>query len=169
MIRYSVLLSIFFLFSCQKPPCGYSKADLLETMSEMSEKIKDKDDLSKNEMKVLDEKVEQLVEECYKNYEDDLTKRESRAFWSDVSSYYFRRHGLAALGRIDKDIDRMAEALNENLESWMETSAERFEAWIEKFEEEDLNDIKIDLEGDFEKLGEKLEELLEKHLPEEER
>jgi len=164
MIRYTLILTSFLLFSCEKPPCGYSKKDLLADIEELADEIRDKDNLSRNQIKALDEKVEQLVEECYRKYEDDLTKKENKAFWGDVSKYYLSRHGLAAFEQLGRDLEDMGEDLGESLENWLEDGADRIEKWFDEFQEEDYEDIKIRLEGEFENFGDMIEALIEQSV-----
>lgn len=131
----------------------------------MAEKVEDRDDLSKNDMEAMDAVVKKLVEECYKSYENDLTQNEKKAFWSDVSAYYFRRHGLAAFGRLNKDLDVMAESVIEQVGQWMETSSGELEKWMEEFKNEDLEDLKSELKDELEEWEKKLEELIDEGIP----
>lgn len=133
-------------------------------MDDLADRIRDKDNLSKNQIKTLDEDVEHLVEECYRKYEDDLTKKENREFWGDVSKYYLSRHGLSAFERLGRDLEDMGEDLGESLEDWLEDGAERLENWFDEFEEKDYEDLKIRLEGEFDSFGEMLDALIEQNM-----
>lgn len=165
MMRFLFLLTVIMAFSCQQPPCGHDKSDFLEKMEDLADDVRDTDDLSKNDLDRLDKAVKKLVEECFEQYDDELTSDERRIFWKDVSKYYFRRHGLAAFNRLERDLDNLATDLTKNISEWMDGSMTEFDEWMKEFKSEDLEELKEELKDDLESWQEKLEEIIEEEWP----
>jgi hypothetical protein len=161
MMRITLFLFCLIGLGCNMDPCGLNKQHFLKKMERLTVKIEDKDDLSKNELKALDEQVEVLVNDCYDKFTDDLTKIERKAFWSDVSAYYLDRFGAEAIDRIEEGLDQLGGALSENLGDWLDESANNLEEWIEEFKNKEGGDLKIEIDGDLEDLKLKLKELFE--------
>ena len=161
MIRVGLFLFCLLTVGCNLDPCGLNKQHFLKKMERLASKIEDKDDLSENQLKAIDDEVEVLVNDCYKQFEDDLTKNERKAFWADVSGYYLDRFGADAIDRLEEGLDRLGVKLSENFGDWLDASANKLDEWLEEFKEKEGGDINLEIEGDLEELKLKLKELFE--------
>jgi len=74
----------------------------------------------------MDLQIEELVAECYTKHEDNLTKKEDREFWTNVSNYYLERYGSTALLRIQEGTDEISRLLDRNLDKWVDQAEEKY-------------------------------------------
>lgn len=93
VITVLLLLTSLFYTSCQTSPCT-SKAEMLTHHSELVDEAMTADRSPDDaRWEPSDAGFEQLVTECYEQYEGELTAEEQRTFWVNTLRYLTHRYG----------------------------------------------------------------------------
>ena len=84
------------LGACDFDPCGSTPTAFAARAGDFFvEAAAAEYDASAPEWELYDERLRELVEECYPRHEEGLTREQEQAFWSDVGKYYVQRFGRA--------------------------------------------------------------------------
>ena len=113
-----------------------------------------------------DEQFQQYVKECYENFEDDMTNKETREFWGRAMKYYFKKFGNNVdLEQKGAEIGRLIEDNLGDVSEELGNAFKNIDIDI-NIDEEKVNELFNELGSDLEKLGKKwgkiLEEIVEK-------
>lgn len=85
-----------FLTACDVDPCGSTPEAFATRAERFFEEAAAADYAASDDAwELYDERLRELVEECYPRHEAELTREQSRAFWAGVGEYYVQRFGRA--------------------------------------------------------------------------
>ena len=110
--------------ACDVDPCGASAAAFASRAEAFfAEAAAAEHDASSGAWDLYDERLRELVEECYPRHEGDLTREQERAFWRGVRIYYVQRFGRAGArealrglgGGLREGLDGLDRWLDDNL------------------------------------------------------
>jgi len=148
------LFSLAILFtSCSLSPCGFSKDQFVQKHSDLvSQAKKNKKSWTDSDWETRDNHMKQMVEECYENYEEEMSGNEIGKFWAGTAAYYFNRHGKGFLDAIKNSEHDLSDALEKGLKSLDENKEGMLKEWLN----ENLGD---DIEQTLNEVGEELKEL----------
>lgn len=170
-------------------PCQNKDLFIQKHKEYVEESVKNKSDYSDEEWELRDDELDKLVNECYKNVEEQMSKEEKKEFWITNSKYLALRmkknseNSLEAFSDLIKSISgdgtAVAEGMKEIFGDDLKGTLEDFEGDISEIFDEDFKDkleevfdedFRNDLKDAFENLGEKLKEMGEelKEIVEEE-
>ena len=112
------IAGLALLSSCsQQPTCGNSKADFLQGYYDLiNEATAGKLPMSDEGWKKYDERFRAYVEECYEQYESELSPKERRRFWARSVKYYARRYGTGMVKALEEKGDKTATKVKEEVE-----------------------------------------------------
>ncbi len=99
-ITFLFLFLALLLTNCSLSPCGSNKDQFLQRFDNLMEEVKeDRLPLGDEGWADRDERFRALVEECYDQFEEELSGKEKRRFWAKSAGYYKNRFGKAALDK----------------------------------------------------------------------
>ena len=82
--------------ACDLDPCGRDAEAFAARAEDFFAEVAAADyDASDAAWGPYDERLAELVETCYPEHEDALTRAQDRAFWAGVTRYYTQRYGRA--------------------------------------------------------------------------
>lgn len=96
--------------------------------------------------------MKQMVEECYENYEEEMSGSEIADFWVGTTTYYFSRHGKGFLSAIKNSEKDLSKALEKGLNSLDDNKEGMLKEWLN----ENLGE---DIEKTFEEVGDEIKDL----------
>ncbi|MCO6489382.1 MAG: hypothetical protein J5I98_13240 [Phaeodactylibacter sp.] len=104
-------------------PCGNSKDVFLQNYySLVDEAAAANLPASDDKWAKYDERFRAFVEECYDQYEPELSPKERRRFWSKSLKYYAQRYGDGAIKELGKKKDKASEKVVGEVEKiWTDT------------------------------------------------
>lgn len=92
----AVLFTMASLTACDVDPCGATPEAFVERAERFFAEAAEADyDASAEAWDLYDERLRELVEECFPRHEDALTREQARTFWNGVGAYYVQRFGRA--------------------------------------------------------------------------
>jgi len=172
------VLSLFILSCSALDPCQNKDLFLKKHKDFVEQTLDSKKEFSKNDWNERDENFDQLVNECYKNVEADMTKEEKKEYWITNSKYLAARikedsdQSIESLTGIIESLSSdgvdFAEGLNEFLGEDLKTTFEDFEGEMKDIFDEDFKEklaevfneeFRQDLKKTFKDLGEQLKEM----------
>ncbi len=158
-----VLLSIsLVLVSCSLSPCGFSKDQFVEKHNDLvKEAKKNKKSWTDSDWKSRDDHMKQMVEECYENYENEMSSNEVAKFWARTATYYFNRHGKGFLGAIKNSEKDLSNALEKGLKSLDENKEGLLKDWLNENLGNDIEKSLDEVGEDIKDLGKEIKEWLE--------
>ena len=116
------IAGLAWLASCsQQPTCGNSKAAFLQAYYDLiDEATAVKLPMSADGWEKYDERFRAYVEECYEQYESELSPKERRRFWSRSVKYYARRYGTGMMKELEEKGNKTTTKVKEEVEKiWM--------------------------------------------------
>ena len=156
----SALILVIALSGCQFSPCGFNKTSFLSRHEYLVEQAKenrkkwDDKDWEKN-----DAAMKQFVEECYEQYEDEMSNKETSKFWTSTASYYFSRFGNGFLRELSDDGSELSLTLEKGFDS-IKGNPEEILKEVFKDSGEEIREAVNELGDELKDLGEQLEEWL---------
>lgn len=150
-----IALGLAVSSSCTVDPCQ-SKKSFLAAHEDLVEKtIDQKEGLTEEEWKQTDEKLEKLMEECYEQWQDDLTSKEKKELWKGTIQYLSTR----VTSNIQPPIEEMTEAIND----WLnEVNTSEFSNTVEELDKYFDGDFKDVLKDRFDdEFKDKMKESIE--------
>ncbi len=106
-----------FGVSCDFDPCGSTPEAFVTRADDFFEQTRAATyDASDNKWKVYDERLQELVEICYPQHEDELNRAQRREFWADVSDYYVQRYGKAGAREVLRKLKSRVDDLFDKVE-----------------------------------------------------
>lgn len=95
---FPLAMLLLLVAGCSFGPCGSSKTQFLQRFNQLMDEVEATSlPLSDPAWEAFDTRFKSLVEDCYDQYEAELTGREKRNFWFKALGYYKDRFGEAAL------------------------------------------------------------------------
>jgi len=144
-----IVCSIIFT-GCNLSPCGFSKDQFVEKHLDLvNQAKKNKKSWKDTDWESRDGQMKQMVEECYENYEEEMSDKEIAKFWTGTATYYFNRHGKGFLKAIKSSERDISKALEKGLKSLDDNKEGLLKDWLN----DNLGD---DIEKTFDELGKKL-------------
>ncbi|MCB0704794.1 MAG: hypothetical protein KDC34_05765 [Saprospiraceae bacterium] len=138
-----ILFASIAVSSCSVNQCGGNKDRFLSNFNELVNEITDANlPYSDKNWDKYDKRFRVLVEDCYPEYEDDLSRRERRKFWGQFVKYYYKRYG-AGVAR---------EMLGKG-----STKLEGIQIQLDDLPLDELNDLFESIGNDVEDWGKELE------------
>ena len=140
------ILTLFFgtmlLASCQFDPCGSSPEAFVDKyerfIDDLDEKQLSFDDKSWEDH---DRKFKTYVQECYENFEDDLSRKEERRFAQSTAKYYLIKYGKGLQYQYEGDPEEFSRIIGDNVEAIVDEYGDEFEEMFESFMEENGDNI----------------------------
>ncbi len=91
-----VLGLLLTLGACNLDPCGGDATSFAGKADDFFADVKSlRYDASDKAWKPYDERLVELVEVCYPQHDEQLTRAQDRTFWRGVSAFYTQRYGKA--------------------------------------------------------------------------
>lgn len=178
-MKYIILTISILAISCSAlDPCQNKDLFLKEHKTFVEETIKKSKDYSDEEWDNRNEEFDKLVNECYKNVEESMSKEEKKEFWIENSEYLAER--LKTDGKEDLEklkelisgftengsgiVEGLANAFGDDLGSTFGEFGEDLEdvfddEFKEKMKDVFDEDFKDELKGAVEKFGESIESI----------
>ncbi len=180
-MKYIILSISILAISCSAlDPCQNKDLFIKEHKAFIEETLKNSEDYSDEEWDSRNEEFEKLVNECYKNVEESMSKEEKKEFWIGSSEYLAER--MKTDGKEDFDnlkelfsgltengsgiVEGLSNAFGDDLESTFSEFGEDLDNVFDDEFQEKMKDIfdedfKDELKGTLEKLGKSLETMAE--------
>lgn len=178
-VKILTLILSFLIFSCSSlDPCQNKDLFLKQHNDFVEDTLDSKEDYNDDDWKLRDEDFDKLVNECYKNVEDEMSKEEKKEYWITNSKYLATRvkknssRGIESLTGLIETLSEdgvdFAEGLSDVFGDDLETTFKDFEGDLKEIFDEDFKEkleeifdeeFKADLKETFEDLGEKLKEM----------
>ena len=112
-LRLAPILALLLLgvASCDLvDPCGASADGFADKAESFFTEARDRDyDAGDAAWASYDDRLVELVEQCYPQHETELTRTQDRAFWRGVSGYYVHRYGRAGAKGFLRKLNRGAQ------------------------------------------------------------
>ena len=158
-----VLLVLSVLFtSCSLSPCGFSKDQFVQKHTDLVKQAKkNKKSWSDTDWESRDNHMKQMVEECYENYEEEMSSNEIAKFWAGTAAYYFNRHGKGFLGAIKDTEKDLSKALEKGLRSIDENKEGMLKDWLNENLGDDIEKTLDEAGDELKELGKEIKEWLE--------
>lgn len=116
MKRIALLAILYCLISCNTD-CGLSKDQFVDNYVNLVKKTsKETKELSPNDWEVLDTRVNNMLDGCYKNVSTDLNKQDKLTIWTSTAYYLYLRHGHNLLFKLNSN-DVLITQLKEGIQS----------------------------------------------------
>jgi len=167
------------MISCSAlDPCQNKDLFLKKHSEFVTETLDSKDDYNDEEWTIRDEEFDKLVNECYKNIEEDMSKEEKKEYWLINSKYLAMRvkknstKGFESLTGLIESLSgdgvNFAEGLSDVFGDDLQETFDDFEGDLSEIFDEDFkekleevfdDDVKENIKNAFEDLGEKLKEM----------
>jgi len=161
-------MAAMLLTSCATDPCGNDKDDFLKKFNTLVDKIEAIDyDTENSKWEGYNDEFKNLVEECYKIHEDDLSRREERKFGKQVAVYYVKT--FTGNVDIEKHAAEFGKMLDENMgdiSNQISKAVEGIDIDI-NLDDQEIEALFEELGSDIDKMGKKWGKKLEKILEKE--
>ena len=158
-------MAAMLLTSCATDPCGNDKDDFLKKFNTLVDKIEAIDyDTENSKWEDYNDEFKNLVEECYKIHEDDLSRREERKFGKQVAVYYVKT--FTGNVDIEKHAAEFGKMLDENMgdiSNQISKAVEGIDIDI-NLDDQEIEALFEELGSDIDKMGKKWGKKLEKIL-----
>jgi hypothetical protein len=116
MNRIALLAILYCLISCNTD-CGLNKDQFVDNyITLVKETSNETKDLSPNDWRALDTRVNNMLDGCYKNVATKLTKQDKLAIWTSTAYYLYLRHGHNLLFKLNSN-DVLMTQLKEGIQS----------------------------------------------------
>lgn len=160
-MRYLLpILLLAFLASCQLSPCGFNKSSFLSKHEYLVDEAKEhRKKWSEEDWKKSDDKMKNLVEECYESFEEELTNQETSRFWTRTASYYVTRFGKGFIRRLG-DQSELSETLKKGFDSIKRNPDGLLKDLLNEAGGEDLKDALNELGDELKNIGEEIDSWL---------
>ncbi|MEL6924464.1 MAG: hypothetical protein AAFO94_10490 [Bacteroidota bacterium] len=158
------LYLMMLLSSCDMLlPCGTSKDAFLENYNQLTDQASENgDDFTEAQWEASDERFRKMVEECYDQWEEEMSFREQRKFWGRSLKYYFQRHGNRVANELMDEDNSLSTKIREEMEAVWGDSDMVLNDLLKDLGGDEMNDLLKDIGKDIEKWGERLEEIFKK-------
>ena len=126
-----VIVGLALLSGCSLgTSCGDSKDAFLRSYYDLIDEAAAANlPVSAGQWTSYDERFRAYVEECYEQYEPELSPKERRHFWSKSLKYYAQRYGDGALKELGKKGDKAAGKVKQEVENiWTDAESALKEA-----------------------------------------
>lgn len=162
IIIVSAIVTLLITQSCSVDQCGTNKDKFLSNYNKLMDTIEDSGyDKENRKWNDNDEKFQQYVKECYENFEDDMTNKETKEFWGRAMSYYFKKFGQNVdLEQKGAEIGKLLEENIGDVSKELGNALKNIDIDI-NIDEEKMEEIFEELGSDIEKLGKKWGKILE--------
>lgn len=173
-LQLLLFLSMLTAFACGPvDPCSSPEAFVKAHTTFVTSTIDKADDLSENEWKEKDDEFEKLMDKCFENLEDDLSKNEKEEIVTNSAKYLAKRvhnsigfslEGFASNieNVFDEDFGKSMEKIGEDLGKSMEGLGKNMEGigkeMEDLFDEDFQNKVEEIFDEDFQR---KMEDLFD--------
>lgn len=156
-----ITISLLFLNSCsQINPCGFSKDAFLANYNNLIAEVSQKDkSFSESNWKTYDNRFRTLIEDCYDQWEEDMSFREQRKFWGSSLKYYYNRYGDSLATELLDENNEVSVKIQDELDEIWGDSEAALKDILNDLGGDEVKDLLKDISKDIEKWGEKLEEI----------
>jgi len=163
-----VVIVAALLSSCANDPCGNDKDDFLKKFNTLVGKIEAIDyDTKSPKWEGYNDDFTKIVDECYEMHEDDLTRREERAFGKHVALYYVKTFtGNVDFEEYAAEFGQVMDENMGNISSQISKAIEGVDIDI-NIDDQELEQLFEELGSDIDKMGKKWGKKLEKILEKE--
>ncbi|NNE28104.1 MAG: hypothetical protein HKN16_00605 [Saprospiraceae bacterium] len=161
-MKYALLGSFLFLLgACQISPCGINKTSFLAKHDHLVDKAKEnRDRWEDKDWEASDKKMKEFAENCYEQYEDDLTNKEASRFWTRTASYYVTRYGKGFVKELGRDESEIADILEKGIESVSENPEEFLREILRENGGAEIKEALNELGDELKDLGKELDKWL---------
>lgn len=190
-VKFLFLVLSMLMISCSAlDPCQNKDLFIKKHSDFVTETLDSREDYSDEEWTIRDEEFDKLVNECYENIEEDMSKEEKKEYWITNSKYLATRvkknssKGIESLTGLIESLSgdgvNFAEGLGDVFGDDLQETFDDFEGDLSEIFDEDFKDkleevfddeVKEDIKKAFGELGEKLNDIGEelKEIVEEEK
>ena len=158
MVKH-ILIFVFisFISSCKQDPC-LTKDQFIKSSDSFFEEFRNLDkDLNTDQKADYEQRYEDLINDCYKKFEDDFTIAEKQGFWKKSMNFYLKLYegNLGSLLK-DADEDPFKKYVKEEIEELIKESGSEYLNEMAALLGDELPKILESFLGDLEKIGEEL-------------
>lgn len=155
-LGYFLVLGVLVMGSCKYiDPC-YSKASFLSQIEETVDEVKENGaNYSESDWKVMDDRVESLMDNCYEKYKEELTKEEKQKIAIYATSYVYERHKSKLSDFVDTIEDMK---LDQKAVEFISQADEQIKALFNDVLKDDFEKVVDTAVDEFEKLARELKE-----------
>jgi len=142
-------------------PCGFNKSSFISKHEYLVDQAKEqRKEWSEKDWEKSDAKMKQLLEECYEEFEEDLSSKETSRFWSRTAAYYVNRFGKGFLKELKKSESDLATTLEKGFGSIRDNPEEFLRTLLREAGGEDIKEALNDVGEELKELGKELEKWL---------
>lgn len=161
MKNITLVLLVLILGGCQMSPCGFNKTSFLAKHEYLVDQAKkNKKEWSSSDWESSDDKMKKLLEECYEEYEDELTNKESSKFWTRTAAYYVSRFGRGFLRELKKEDSEVVLSLEKGFDSLKDNPDRFLRELLNESGGEEIKEALNELGDEIKDLGTELEKWL---------
>lgn len=156
-----ILIPFCFLLAC-KP---FSKGQFLSRYDSFMENVKENhDDFSENQWEAKDEQLEEMLDDWYPEFEDDLTRKERSKVWSKAMQYAVYRHGNDLENFWADNGEELSELMKEHISEVSEETRKAIQEIVPEIKEimPELKEAGREILKELIEAGKELEKELEK-------
>lgn len=130
----TAILSILLLASCTSDQCGATKDDFLGNYERFVDKVELKDLNSDSEAWLqLDQKFDQYINDCYTEFEQELTSSEQVDFATNTVKYYYTKYGHDIAQQWGINSEEFARTLTKSVEAFLHEHEGDIEALVKEY------------------------------------
>ncbi|MEO1434469.1 MAG: DUF6565 domain-containing protein [Bacteroidota bacterium] len=170
-LSLSLITSLLILSSCSINPCGNNKRAFLNNFSTFVEDVKAADrKYSDVQWEDMDRRFRKFTDECFPEYKEQLSDKESEAFYSDAMAYAWARYGRGFINEIGGDpgkfLNNLFEGQDINIDldidgDDIDNAVDQIKNALDGIDGEKLENLLEEAGDDIENWGKKLEEIFE--------
>lgn len=161
---FTAVLAIITFTACDfMSPCGSSKEEFLTNYDNFIKEI-EAEELAHDASawQSHDREFKQMVEECYKTYEDEMSASEQISFWTNALAYYYHRYGTDMVAVLNNSSDEVSVVISEKVEEVIDNPRKALREILGEGKGLELDDLLNDLEKDLDKWGKKIDNFFNK-------
>ena len=159
----SSMVLMLGISSCSQDACS-TKDQFVDSSNAFFEEFKEKSsDLSKKDISAYEERYENLLENCYKKFKDDMSIDERRDFWRSTINFYINKEGGVFNLKFNGDYedDPVRKYIIDEFEEMSDSTAQEFSQFLEDLLEDELPNLIDSFVDKVEEIGEEIKNSLE--------
>ncbi len=161
---FGLVILTSLMMSCSQDPCLNKDqfVDSFDAFFKEFEKASEENELTDAQISSYQTRYEDMLENCYKKYKEELSVQERVDFWQASVRFYIEKEGgILNLRFDDDDKDPFKEYIAAEIEELADSSAHEFEKFLEDVLDEELPHLIDSFVDAVEEFGENLKNSLE--------
>ena len=142
--------------------CGSTKEEFLGNYTTFIQEVgEQKLDHDAAEWEKNDRKFKEMINGCYKKYEEEMTATEEVEFWTNALAYYYYRYGTGMIAVLDDSSNALSVTVSEKINEVVDNPMMIIRKFLGKDKANEVDGLMNELEKDLNKWAKKLENLFE--------